>query len=175
MTPFTDHQEMPRIFHEAILYERLRAMGIKVRDVHFPQGGGSLSVIIQVEPHIDGQVTDALLAVLGLALAEHQDGDRRGSRHRHLRLSRRALRPGHAASIPAAHVITIGNARGFIFDPSASRCSRPLPTRAEPRFPSVVGKWGIDATKPVPYPRRRTAKLRARLADRLGRREIGRL
>ena len=31
-TPFTDHQEMPRIFHEAILYERLRALGIKVYD-----------------------------------------------------------------------------------------------------------------------------------------------
>ena len=64
MTPFTDHQEMPRLFHEAILYERLRAMGIKVHDVHFPQGGGSLSVIVQVEPASDGQVTDALLAVL---------------------------------------------------------------------------------------------------------------
>lgn len=64
MTPFTDRQEMPRLFHEAILYERLRAMGIKVHDVHFPQGGGSLSVIVQVEPASDGQVTDALLAVL---------------------------------------------------------------------------------------------------------------
>src|SRR5262249_19897949 len=50
MTPFTDHQEMPRLFHEAILYERLRAIGLKVHDVHFPQGGGALSVIIQVEP-----------------------------------------------------------------------------------------------------------------------------
>ena len=65
MTPFTDHQEMPRLFHEAILYERLRAMRLKVRDVHFPQGGGSLSVILQVEPHADGQATDALLAALG--------------------------------------------------------------------------------------------------------------
>jgi hypothetical protein len=26
-----------------------------------------------------------------------------------------------------------------------------FPHTAQTRFPSVVGKWGIDATKPVPY------------------------
>ncbi len=65
MTPFTDQQEMPRLFHEAILYERLQAQGVKVHDVHIPQGGGSLSVILQLEPAMEGQVTDALLAVMG--------------------------------------------------------------------------------------------------------------
>jgi UbiD family decarboxylase len=150
MTPFTDHQEMPRIFHEAILFERLRAMGIKVRDVHFPQGGGSLSVIIQVEPHIDGQVTDALLAVLGspwpntkMAIAVDPDIDIYDYRDVHYALATRVD--------PSRHVITIGNARGFIFDPSAQPVEGAFPHTAETRFPSVVGKWGIDATKPVPY------------------------
>ncbi len=150
MTPFTDHQEMPRIFHEAILYERLRALGIKVRDVHFPQGGGSLSVIIQVEPHIDGQVTDALLAVLGspwpntkMAIAVDPDINIYDYRDVHYALATRVD--------PSRHVITIGNARGFIFDPSAQPVLDAFPHTVQTRFPSVVGKWGIDATKPVPY------------------------
>jgi 2,5-furandicarboxylate decarboxylase 1 len=150
MTPFTDHQEMPRIFHEAILYERLRALGIKVHDVHFPQGGGSLSVIIQVEPHIDGQVTDALLAVLGspwpntkMAIAVDPDINIYDYRDVHYALATRVD--------PSRHVITIGNARGFIFDPSARPVLDAFPHTAQTRYPSVVGKWGIDATKPVPY------------------------
>jgi 2,5-furandicarboxylate decarboxylase 1 len=150
MTPFTDHQEMPRIFHEAILYERLRALGIKVHDVHFPQGGGSLSVIIQVEPHIDGQVTDALLAVLGspwpntkMAIAVDPDINIYDYRDVHYALATRVD--------PSRHVISIGNARGFIFDPSAQPVLDAFPHTAQTRYPSVVGKWGIDATKPVPY------------------------
>jgi UbiD family decarboxylase len=150
MTPFTDHQEMPRIFHEAILYERLRALGIKVRDVHFPQGGGSLSVIIQVEPHIDGQVTDALLAVLGspwpntkMAIAVDPDINIYDYRDVHYAIATRVD--------PSRHVITIPGARGFIFDPSAQPVLEAFPHTAQTRYPSVVGKWGIDATKPVPY------------------------
>jgi 2,5-furandicarboxylate decarboxylase 1 len=150
MTPFTDHQEMPRIFHEAILYERLRALGIKVRDVHFPQGGGSLSVLIQVEPHIDGQVTDALLAVLGspwpntkMAIAVDPDINIYDYRDVHYALATRVD--------PSRHVITIPGARGFIFDPSAQPVLEAFPHTAQTRYPSVVGKWGIDATKPVPY------------------------
>jgi 2,5-furandicarboxylate decarboxylase 1 len=150
MTPFTDHQEMPRIFHEALLYERLRAMGIKVHDVHFPQGGGSLSVILQVEPHLDGQVTDALLAVLGspwpntkMAIAVDPDIDIYDYRDVHYALATRVD--------PSRHVITVGTARGFIFDPSAQPVEGAFPHTAQTRHPSVVGKWGIDATKPVPY------------------------
>jgi UbiD family decarboxylase len=65
MTPFTDHQEMPRLFHEAIIYRQLLAMGLQAHDVYFPQAGGAQCCIIQVEPRHDGQVTDALLSVLG--------------------------------------------------------------------------------------------------------------
>jgi 2,5-furandicarboxylate decarboxylase 1 len=157
MTPFTDHQEMPRLFHEAILYERLRAMGIKVHDVHFPQGGGSLSVILQVEPSLDGQVTDALLAVLGspwtntkMVIAVDPDINIYDYRDVHYAVATRVD--------PSRDVITINNARGSIFDPSARPVLDAFPHTAETRYPSVVGKWGIDATKPVPY---RSAERRA--------------
>src|SRR5216684_1170081 len=48
-------------------------------------------------------------------------------------------------------VTIIGNARGFMFDPSAHPVLAASPDAAATRLPSVVGKWGIDATKPVPY------------------------
>lgn len=150
VTPFTDHQEMPRIFHEAILYERLRAMGLKVHDVHFPQGGGSLSVILQVEPTYDGHVTDALLAVLGspwmntkVAIAVDPDINIYDYRDVHYALATRVN--------PSRDLIVIDNARAFPFDPTGEVIAGAFPTTEETRFPSVVGKLGIDATKPVPY------------------------
>lgn len=36
MTPFTDDQEMPWLFHEAILHERLQAQGVKVHNIYIP-------------------------------------------------------------------------------------------------------------------------------------------
>ena len=150
MTPFTDHQEMPRLFHEAIIYERLGAMGLKVYDVHFPQGGGSLSVIIQIEPTMDGQVTDALMAVMSsswlntkMVIAVDPDINIYDYRDVHYALATRVD--------PTKHVITVGNARGFPFDPTAEPVIGAFPNTPESRFPCVVGKWGIDATKPVPY------------------------
>ena len=150
MTPFTDHQEMPRLFHEAILYERLQAQGVKVHDVYIPQGGGSLSVILQLEPAMEGQVNDALLAVLGsswsnckMAIAVDPDIDIYDYRDVHYALATRVD--------PTRHVITIPDARGFRFDPTARPILEASPDAAESRFPSLVGKWGIDATKPVPY------------------------
>ena len=150
VTPFTDHQEMPRLFHEAILYERLRAMGMKVHDVYIPQGGATLCVIIQVEPAYDGLVTDALMAVLGtpwmntkMAIAVDPDINIYDYRDILYALSTRVD--------PSKHVFIVGNARAFPFDPSGQVISGAFPTTEENRFPSVVGKWGIDATKPVPY------------------------
>src|SRR6266705_3200555 len=52
---------------------------------------------------------------------------------------------------PSRDVTIIGNARGFMFDPSAHPILEASPDAAQTRVPSVVGKWGIDATKPVPY------------------------
>jgi 2,5-furandicarboxylate decarboxylase 1 len=150
VTPFTDHQEMPRLFHEAILYERLRAMGLKVHDVYIPQGGATLCVIIQVEPTYDGHVTDGLLAVLGspwmntkMAIAVDPDINIYDYRDVIFALSTRVD--------PAKDVFIIRNARAFPFDPSAQVVPNSFPNAEQTRFPSVVGKWGIDATKPVPY------------------------
>lgn len=149
-TPFTDHQEMPRIFHEAILYERLKAQGLAVRDVYFPQGGGSLSLIIQVEPLYDGQVTDALLAVLGspwmntkMAIAVDPDINIYDYRDVHYAVATRVN--------PSKDLLIIDNARAFPFDPSAEVMAGTFPNTEETRFPSVVGKLGVNATKPVPF------------------------
>ncbi len=150
MTPYTDHQEMPRLFHEAILYERLQAMGIHVHDIHFPQGGGSLMVVIQIEPTADGQVTDALLSVMGsswmntkMVIAVDPDINIYDPRDVHYALATRVD--------PSRDVMIIPNARGLPFDPSAQPVVGAHPNVMNSRHPSVVGKWGIDATKPVPY------------------------
>ena len=116
MTPFTDHQEMPRLFHEAIIYDRLRALGVGIRDVYFSPGGGALSVFIQVEPTMDGQVTDALLSVLGstwmntkLVVAVDPDIDISDYRDGHYALATRVD--------PSRHVEPVGNAAGGVRGP----------------------------------------------------------
>ena len=148
-------------------------MGIKVRDVHFPQGGGALSVILQVEPAYDAQVTDALLAVMGsswtntkMVVAVDPDIDIYDYRDVYYALATRVD--------PSRDVITIPNARGSSFDPSATPLEGAAPDTAQTRSPCTVGKWGINATKPAPY-RAGAQELRSRLADRLGRGETGRL
>jgi len=123
---------------------------MKVHDVYIPQGGATLCVIIQVEPAYDGLVTDALMAVLGtpwmntkMAIAVDPDINIYDYRDILYALSTRVD--------PSKNVFIIGNARAFPFDPSAQVVSGAFPNTEENRFPSVVGKWGIDATKPVPY------------------------
>jgi 2,5-furandicarboxylate decarboxylase 1 len=150
MTPFTDHQEMPRLFHEAIIYERLAAMRLKVHDVHFPQGGGALMVIIQIEPKMDGQVTDALLSVMGsswmntkMVIAVDPDINIYDPREIEYALATRVD--------PSRDLIVVDRARGLPFDPSARPVLEASPNTIHSRLPSLVGKWGIDATKPVPY------------------------
>jgi len=155
MTPFTDHQEMPRLFHEAIIYERLRAMGVKVRDVHFPQGGGALSVILQIEPTYEAQVTDALLAVMGsswsntkMVVAVDPDINIYDYRDVYYALATRVD--------PSRDVITVPNARGSSFDPTAIPVEGATPDTLQSRTPAAVGKWGINATKPPSFrPERR--------------------
>jgi 2,5-furandicarboxylate decarboxylase 1 len=150
MTPFTDHQELPRLFHEAILYERLQAMGIRVHDVAFPNGGGALLCAIQIEPAMDGQATDALLSVLGstfmnakMVVAVDPDIDIHDPRDLEYALATRVD--------PSRDVLIVPNSRGWPFDPSAHPVLEAGEATARSRFPSVVGRWGIDATKPVPY------------------------
>lgn len=150
VTPFTDHQELPRLFQEAILYERLQALGVEVRDVHFPSAGGSLMCVIQVEPRWEGQVTDALLAVMGsswlnvkMVVAVDPDIDIHDPRDVAFALAVRVD--------PSRDLIVVDNGRGSPFDPTARPIEGALPDTAESRFPAVVGKWGIDATKPPPH------------------------
>jgi len=149
-TPFTDHQEMPRLFHEAILYERIRSLGLEIHDVYFPSAGAAQMIIIQVEPQIDGQVTDALMTVLGapwanmkMVIAVDPDIDIYDERDLHYALATRVD--------PSRHVLIVPNARIWPFDPSATPVAGAFPHTDQTRLPSLVGKWGIDATKPVPY------------------------
>ncbi len=164
MTPWTDHQEMPRLFHEAIIYEKLAAMGVGVRDVHFPQSGGALSVIVQFDPAMDGQVTDALLSVLGstwlntkMVIAVDPDIDIYSDREIQYALATRVD--------PSRDVITIANARGCPFDPTVRPILEASANAQANRFPALGGKWGIDATKPVPYRAERRDYERARPAS----------
>lgn len=149
-TPFTDHQEMPRIFHEAIIFTRLQSMGLKVHDVHFPQGGVAQVVVVQVEPAMDGQITDALLASLwgpwaNLKMAIAVDPDINIYDYRDIMFAL-ATRVD-----PDRHVNIIRNARIWPFDPSATPIEGAFPHTEKTRLPATVGKWAIDATKPVPY------------------------
>jgi 2,5-furandicarboxylate decarboxylase 1 len=150
MTPFTDHQEMPRLFHEALLFDRLQGMGMAVHDIHFSQGGGSLCLVVQMDPTVDGQVTDALLAVLGspwlnTKMAVIVDSDINIYDYRDVTYAI-ATRVD-----PSRDLLIVPNARAFPFDPSATPVAEAGGDVLDTRFPSTVGKWGIDATKPVPY------------------------
>jgi 2,5-furandicarboxylate decarboxylase 1 len=181
VTPYTDHQPLPRLFHEAQLFRRLREMGLEVHDVFFPPWGGVLSLIIQISPKADGQVADALLAMMGspwmntkMVVAVDPDIDIYDPSDVYWALATRVD--------PARHVMVVPHTRGSPMDPSAVPVLEAGGETAESRFPSVVGKWGIDATKPVPYRPEREAYRRdfpmywgeVNLADYLGPPEAGR-
>jgi UbiD family decarboxylase len=130
--------------------ERLESMGLEAHDVHFPQGGAAQAVILQVSPAFDGQITDALLSALWgpwanikMAIAVDADIDIYDYRDVQYALATRVD--------PSKDVTIIDNARIWPFDPSATPVMGAFPHTAETRLPSVVGKWGINATKPVPY------------------------
>ena len=136
--PDTDHQSLPRLCHEAMLYNRLTEMGLKVTDVRFPPWGAALSCILQFEYPREGFVNDALMLAMGapwlntkmvVAISPDTDIDKPGDVY-------------HAIATrcdPARDVIIVPRTRGSPFDPSAT----PLP--AEP-FWRTGGKIGIDAT-----------------------------
>jgi 2,5-furandicarboxylate decarboxylase 1 len=148
--PWTDHQPLPRLFHEAQLYRMLRAQGLDVREVMFPPWGGAISCVIQIAPTADGQVNDALLAVMGapwlntkLVVAIDPDINIYDPADVYFALATRVD--------PARHVIVVPNTRGNPMDPSSTPVAEAGDSALNHRFPAVVGKMGIDATKPVPY------------------------
>ena len=137
-TPNTDHQVLPRLCHEAVLYNRLREIGLEVSDVRFPTWGAALSCIIQVEAPREGFINDALMTCMGapwlntkmvVAVSPDTDIDNPGEVY-------------HAMATrcdPSRDVIIVDDTRGSPYDPSARPLEGPFPWR-------VVGKIGIDAT-----------------------------
>jgi UbiD family decarboxylase len=137
--PETDHQILPRLCHEAVLYTRLCEMGVAVKDVRFPTWGGAMSCIIKIAgvPR-PGVVNDALMTLMGtpynnaklaVAVSEDTDLDDPGSVYHAI-----ATR-----SDPALDVIIVPRTRGHPGDPSGT----PIP--GDP-FNRLAGKMGIDAT-----------------------------
>ena len=148
-TPFTDHQELPRLWQEALLFDRIKAMNVGLVDLAYPQGGGALALVIQLDPSHAGQATDAILTAMGsfintkLVIAVDPDIDMWDYREILYALATRVD--------PTQDLIVIPNTRGWIFDPRATPEIGALPNTAESRFPSSASRWGINATKPPRY------------------------
>jgi 2,5-furandicarboxylate decarboxylase 1 len=146
-TPATDHQPLPRLCHEAVLYNRLSEIGLDVKDVRFPTWGAALSCVIQVTAPREGFINDALMTAMGapwlntkLVIAVSPDTDLDDAADVYHAIATRCD--------PSRDVIIVGNTRGSPYDPSAQPIEGQAPWR-------VVGKMGIDAT----------AKSRHNLAD----------
>jgi UbiD family decarboxylase len=136
--PATDHQILPRLCHEAVLFNRLREMDVDVTDVRFPAWGGALSCILQFSYSRQGFVNDALMMAMGapwlntkmvVAVSPDTDLDDPGSVY-------------HAIATrvdPAKDVFVVENTRGSLYDPAATPVEGSYPFR-------LTGKIGIDAT-----------------------------
>ncbi len=136
--PETDHQPLPRLCHEAVLYNRLTEMGLKVKDVRFPTWGAAVSCILQFDYPREGFVNDALMLAMGspwlntkmvVAVSPDTDLDKPSEVY-------------HAIATrcdPARDIIIVPHTRGSPYDPSAA------PLASDP-FWRTVGKIGIDAT-----------------------------
>jgi len=136
--PDTDHQPLPRLCHEAVLYNRLSEIGLTVKDVRFPTWGGALSCIIQVDYPREGFVNDALMQCMGapwlntkMVIAVSPDTDIDDARDVYHALSMRVD--------PEKDTIIVPNTRGSLFDPAATPIEGQYPWRR-------TGKIGIDAT-----------------------------
>lgn len=136
--PDTDHQPLPRLCHEAVLYNRISEMGLKVHDVRFPPWGAAVSCIIQVEYPRPGFVNDALMLTMGspwlntkmvVAISPDTDIDDPGEVYRAM-----ATRVD-----PSRDVFVVPGTRGSLYEPSGELIPGHEPFR-------VVGKMGIDAT-----------------------------
>ena len=143
--PDTDHQPLPRLCHEAVLYNRINEMGLtcttSVSRPGVPRFRASSRSSIRAKDR--QRRADA---VHGRALAQHQDGGRGQPGHRSRQSGLGLSRDGHARG-PVADVIIVPNTRGSPFDPSAVPIEGDYPWR-------IVGKIGIDATaKPAIGPR----------------------
>ncbi len=134
--PDTDHQTLPRLCHEAVLYNRLREMGLEVKDVRFPTWGAALSCILQFEYPRQGFVNDALMLVMGspwlntkmvVAVSPDTDIDDPGSVY-------------HAIATradPSRDMLIVPGTRGSIYDPSPPRSKERIPIASSARSEST--------------------------------------
>ena len=136
--PDTDHQPLPRLCHEAMLYNRLTEMGLAVKDVRFPTWGAALSCILQFDYPREGFVNDALMLAMGspwlntkMVIAVSPDTNLDDPADVYYAIATRCD--------PARDMIVVPHTRGSPYDPSAQPLAR------EP-FWRTVGKLGIDAT-----------------------------
>jgi len=136
--PATDHQTLPRLCHEAVLFNRLKEMDLEACDVRFPTWGGALSCILQFSYSRQGFVNDALMMAMGapwlntkLVVAVSPDTDIDDPGDVYHAIATRAD--------PARDVIIVGNTRGSLYDPAAAPLDGSYPFR-------ISGKMGIDAT-----------------------------
>jgi UbiD family decarboxylase len=137
--PDTDHQPLPRLCHEAVLYNRLTEIGCQVKDVRFPTWGAALSCILQFDYPREGFVNDALMTAMGapwlntkmvVAISPDTDIDN-------------AAEVYHAIASrvdPSRDVFVVPHTRGSPYDPAAKPMAGLEPFR-------TVGKIGIDATR----------------------------
>jgi 2,5-furandicarboxylate decarboxylase 1 len=137
-TPDTDHQRLPRLCHEAVLYNRLRELGLEVTDVQFPTWGAALSVLMQFDYPRHGFVNDALMMAMGapwlntkMVVALSPDTDIENPADVYHAIATRVD--------PARDLVIVPETRGSLYDPSARPQEDHYPFR-------VVGKIGIDAT-----------------------------
>ncbi len=137
-TPATDHQPLPRLCHEAVLYNRLTEIGLDVKDVRFPTWGAALSCIIQFSYPREGFVNDALMTAMGapwlntkMVVAVSPDTNLDDPADVYHAIATRCD--------PARDVIIVPGTRGSPYDPSAKPLEGHNPWR-------IVGKMGIDAT-----------------------------
>jgi len=139
VVPNTDHQVLPRLCHEAVLYNRLTEMGLRVHDVRFPTWGAAVSCIIQIEYPRAGFVNDALMQCMGapwlntkMVVAVSPDTDVGDPAEVYTAIATRAD--------PARDMFIVPNTRGNFGDPSGQPVEGAYPHR-------LVGKIGIDATR----------------------------
>jgi 2,5-furandicarboxylate decarboxylase 1 len=136
--PDTDHQTLPRLCHEAVIFNRLTEMGLTVKDVRFPTWGAAVSCLLQFDYPREGFVNDALMLVMGspwlntkLVVAVSPDTNIDDPGDVYHAIATRAD--------PARDVFVVPNTRGSLYDPSAAPIPNLYPWR-------IVGKMGIDAT-----------------------------
>jgi len=148
VVPDTDHQVLPRLCHEAVLYNRLTEMGLQVHDVRFPTWGAAVSCIIQIEYPRRGFVNDALMQCMGapwlntkMVVAVSPDTDVSDPAEVYMAIATRAD--------PARDMFIVPNTRCNFGDPSGAPVDDAYPHR-------TVGKIGIDATR-KPGPGRKAA------------------